>query len=161
MESPLTPPPSPPRIQGGEKESPFLEALRVASEREASHYQRQEEDTRRWFEKHPENRHELFEIDWRDTQLRFENCVDIELRFGRGWWERVTDDAWIGLPQQRFERRDYLWDLPPEESVSEMEYVSRKTEPAKFGERAWQPRPHPKFDAPSKMKQKARLDGVK
>ena len=134
--------------------NPYLMALQSAKEAEASHFTRQEAATRRWFEKHPENRHELFEINWRDEQLRFESQVDIDARFGWGWWERVTDDTWIGLPQQRFEQRDWQWELPSEETVSEMEEASRKAEIKKFAEMKWKPRPHPKFDEKIKMKVK-------
>lgn len=113
----------------------FLEALTSAQAAEESHYARQEAATRAFFARHPENLHEIFEsekkvvlfLPWQEGKRRFvyemessrrEACVDVEMRFGVGWWNRVTDDAWIGLPQQRGEKRDWRWELPAED-VSE------------------------------------------
>lgn len=115
------------------KGNQFLEALALAKEAEASHFSRQEAAVRAFFAQHPDNLHELFEsekkvvlfLPWQEGRRRFvyemeskrrEECVDVEMRFGRGWWGRVVDDAWIGLPQQRGERRDWRWDLPEEAS---------------------------------------------
>ncbi len=110
----------------------FLEALGLARDAEESHFLRQEAETRTFFAGHPENLHELFEsenkvvlfLPWQEGKRRFvyemetsrrEACIDVEMRFGHGWWERVVDDAWIGLPQQRGERRDWRWELPAED----------------------------------------------
>jgi hypothetical protein len=132
-----------------QKENPFLEALRVATEREASHYERQEAATRAFFANHPENQHELFETEskvvlflpWQEGKRRFvhevvsersEMLIDVEQRFGRGWFERCTDDSWIGLPQQRGEKKDWRWSLPPEETYADLDKPIQKELPLIF-----------------------------
>jgi hypothetical protein len=130
-------------------ENPYLEALRMAKADEESHFQKQEAATKAFFARHPENLHELFVsekkialfLPWQEGKRRFvyepitlrgENRVDVEMRFGVGWFGRVVDDAWIGLPQQRGEKKDWRWEIPAEENYWQDDKMIQLELPMKY-----------------------------
>lgn len=81
-------------------ENPYLQALKLAEHTEATFYQRQERRVRTWYHEHPKCNQMLLPLDWRDNQLRGESLIDADSRFGRGWFERVSD---VERPEHRLE----------------------------------------------------------
>lgn len=107
----------------------YEQVLQNALQNERTHYQRQAMQVRQWFRDHPECRFELLPLNWHGEPLRHsERKVVTEYRIGAGWWERVTDDCWIGLPAQRCTHPGEKWLFrdEEEETVSEWETESKQ-----------------------------------
>lgn len=113
----------------------YTEIVRRSEEAERTHHQRRGMKLRQWFRDHPECYHPPLPSFWhggllRDSQdqiIRNESeRINLDFRMGAGWFERVVDDKWIGLPQQRCHQYGEKWLLPGEETVSEMEYSAHQ-----------------------------------
>lgn len=92
----------------------YQQCITRARVREETHFERQRRQVEAWFESHPECRRQLVPLSWRGEIVRGEKIIDVSRRHGHGWWERCTDDSWIGLPEQRGNWNPYRWQLPEE-----------------------------------------------
>lgn len=72
------------------QENPYLACLKLAEIQEDTFYQRQERRVLSWYDAHPACKQMLLPMDWRDESLRSKEPIDIQERFGRGWFDRVT-----------------------------------------------------------------------
>lgn len=117
----------------------YAEILERAKEKERTHHQRRGMKLRQWFRDHPECYYPPMPSFWNNDVLRDSRDrivrmsdpakkINLDYRTGPGWFERVVDDKWIGLPQQRCHQHGEKWQLPDEETVSEMEYSARQME---------------------------------
>ena len=109
-------------------DSVYRKILDDAREKERTHHQRRGMKLRQWFKNHPECYYPPMPSFIDDDVLRNRDGsivrmsdpkerIILEFRMGEGWFDRVVDNRWIGLPQHRCTGYGEKWLLPPEEEM--------------------------------------------